>query len=315
MKKNFYYSHWSAARIWNIPYLESVFHEKMRKALHNGHQVTVFAAQDRFEKKGFQVHCCQIAMAKEARCNLRHVNVVSPAHTYLQLAHVLGVQDTILLGILMCASIDGRKPLTTPEELYRYVKGMRHHRGRQIALRALKSIKGNCRSANEAILQMIFSNSSILGGLRLPESFFNHKIVLPRQVAQQVGKHCFYADIYFPNEKVIVEYDSDEYHFGQERFDAERRQILESLGYKVLSITTHKLYDLEEFYDAVRKTGRLVKKRIRIRTPRFQGAFRNLRDRLPRLRLSDEIELLVQQIQEEAVFFRKILPKSLHHTI
>ncbi len=278
MKTKHFLSHWSAVRFLRVPFIEAHFAEEI-SGLET--EVTVFSANHRFTKRGFKVHCCLLKDSEKVQRIIGGVAVVSPEHAYLQVCHELGIQRSILLANLFCSAPDGGRPLTTVSKLRRHINDMHHHRGRLVALRALNYACDGCRSPMEALTHMLISMSNLLGGLGVGKPVFNYEILLPASVSSYAGEN-FYADICYPEHKLIIEYDGA-YHLGTCDADLRRTTILETLGYTVIHITKHELYNLKEFRKVVHRILDILGTRIRLRTDEFQKMLTSLHDLFPRI--------------------------------
>lgn len=304
-------SHWSAVKAWNIPYAGDLFADEL-VVCEREQQVTVFKANHRFQRPGYRVHCCQIPAVSSSYTWLRTGYVVSLDFLFVQLAYDLGVQKTILMGMLMCSAPDGGTPLITPEELYAFAFRAKGLRGRRIALRALRYIKGGCRSPMEALTFMFLNNPHLLGGAKLGLGAFNYKIHTP----PTVKKRYYYADICYPQAKLVVEYYGKDYHLGREKEDSEREDVLRSLGYKVQVLDKYRVYPLEKFIDEVRNLAKILKKRIRVQTQKFESMFAKLRKLLPRNNSNDYKLAPYEEEQEIRSFTRDLMglePEPLYH--
>jgi very-short-patch-repair endonuclease len=62
------------------------------------------------------------------------------------------------------------------------------------------------------------------------------------------------ADLSYPDARLVIEYDSDQWHHGVKRRhrDAERRNQLRALGWTVLEVTPAQLRARSTFVAAVR---------------------------------------------------------------
>ena len=306
MKTKFVYSYWTAAVKMNVLFLDSFFPEEFKKA-ESVQQVTVSKASDRFTRPGFEVHCCEVLEIDPIWVNLDPL--VPPEGLYLQLAPKLGPQKTILFGNLLCAHAEGMRPLTTPEKLKAYVSKAKNVKGRRIALRALRFIRGGSRSPMEICLHMLLSNSHLLGGFNLGSALFDYEIVIPVEFNGIVRESSYYADIYYPEHKLIVEYDGA-IHSGQKDKDVKRRAILRTLGYEVIVLNKYSLYDLNKFEEVINRILKIVKKRLRIRTPQFVEMFLLLRSLLPSLENREKLSerIINSRWKETLNFLKKIVP-------
>ena len=199
---------------------------------------------------------------------------------FLQLARTLDMHRLILLGTGLCAQPGGpnTRQITSVKRLRTFCHSVKGHWGRRKALQALKYVEDGARSEPEAMLFLFLRLPHRLGGFAVDGAVYNHQI--------WVRGRAFFADICFPEERVIVEYNSHAFHASQGEAkriaDLERKRLLEAAGWTVIIIETDDLYDLVNFRLKIREIARALGRRIRIRSSRFQTLFSRLRDLLPR---------------------------------
>lgn len=120
------------------------------------------------------------------------------------------------------------------------------------------------------------------GGFGLPRPQLNYRIDIPYSLQRISGKTCFYGDLVWPSNKLIVEYDSDQFHVGHERIsqDAVRRNILSSLGYTVITATSDQVYSSSKTEELARQVGKGVGKRFRPNKHNYAAERQKLRNTL-----------------------------------
>jgi hypothetical protein len=96
-----YLSHFSAAEIWNIPYLEAVIGFKIAET--DLTDITVSTQESRFRNKGRLVHSCELALPAGAITIRNGRAVSSPELLFLELAGKLSLHRLILLGLQLCS--------------------------------------------------------------------------------------------------------------------------------------------------------------------------------------------------------------------
>ena len=103
----------------------------------------------------------------------------------------------------------------------------------------------------------------------------------PRQEIK-VSKKTFKCDLYWPQAKLAVEYDSDAFHTGADRIasDAQRRNSLEHLGINVITVTNRQISNFTELDRTAYQIARRLGKRIRPRCADWRGKQIALRDQL-----------------------------------
>ncbi len=214
-----------------------------------------------------------------------------PELAYLQLASTLEIPKLILLGILLCSkpNTKDQKPVTTKQRLLHRIHSASGLKGKSKALRALQYVEDSCRSPLEALLFMLLSLPHALGGYGLSGFIFDYEIVLNGENAKVLGKRSVFADLYHEETRLILEYDSKEFHSDPKSlaYDAKRSTALIRQKYDVFSIRTEQLYDEGKFLIVVKNISSKLGKRIRIRCKSFTRQHALLRSLLPRLKSVD----------------------------
>ena len=100
-----YLSHFSAARLWDIPYIEAVLDPKIIET--DRADITVPAQCERFRISGKRVHSCALGLPTGAVATFKGSSVASPELLFLELASKLSVHRLILLGLQLCSTPPG----------------------------------------------------------------------------------------------------------------------------------------------------------------------------------------------------------------
>lgn len=156
---------------------------------------------------------------------------------------------------------DKRLPLTTKAKLTSFVQRASEVRGAAKALRCLQWVADGCASPRETNTLLAMCLPRRLGGYWLPLPKVNPSIPTSSRLKEYVEKDEYKPDFLWEIEKdgerwkVAVEYDSSEWHDGDE--DAQktriRRNDFETMGYLVTSINKMQLKDADLFERAVRQ--------------------------------------------------------------
>jgi len=103
-----------------------------------------------------------------------------------------------------------------------------------------------------------------------------------RRAAKRTGASRFYGDLYWPDKRVDVEYDSDAYHSSNDKRneDTRRRNTIVSAGLTVLSVSRWHIVHTEELRKIAETLSVLLGKRLRCSTPEFSYRHSVLRARL-----------------------------------
>jgi len=223
--------------------------------------------------------------------------VSSPEFCFLQMASVFPLSGLIELGYELCGTYSKpvawatdipergfyiREPLTSKKKLETFCDRMPGIKGRRKALRALRYILGGAASPMETKVSMLLTLPYMLGGFgfELPE--LNKRITLSKNARKYFDKDYYVCDLYWPEKKIAVEYDSDQQHTGSERIasDSKRRNALSTSGINVVSITKQQLYSSTELESAARTIAGYMQRRLFSKKSNFYARYHELRRQL-----------------------------------
>ncbi|HVW81993.1 MAG TPA: DUF559 domain-containing protein [Mycobacteriales bacterium] len=120
--------------------------------------------------------------------------------------------------------------LTTPEAFASYVRSHRRLRGVRQADRVAELVEPLSESPMESRLRVLLISS----GFERP--------VAQHVIRDRAGKFVARADLAYPDQRVIVEYDGAQ-HFSQRRADDRRRDAMRALGWTVLVASREDYYN------------------------------------------------------------------------
>lgn len=88
----------------------------------------------------------------------------------------------------------------------------------------------------------------LLGGYGFEGPLLNKKVSVAGSAQSMTRKGYFFADLYWPDKKIDIEYDGQEFHSSHEARsnDAERSNALEHMGITVLRVTRNQLFSREK---------------------------------------------------------------------
>lgn len=170
------------------------------------------------------------------------IPVAPPEQVWCRLAPLLRLEELVAAGDHL---IHHRLPLTSITTLHREVDA-RPRRGLRIMRAALPLLDDHAESPRESQLRVALSLAGITG-------FVTNLWITT------VEGHRYRADIAFPRQKVILEYQSD-YHLDPERFrrDLTRISRLQADGWLVVQLGAD---DLENPAEPARRVGRILASR------------------------------------------------------
>ena len=224
--------------------------------------------------------------------------VSSPELCFLQLAGQLPLSKLVLLGYEFCGTysipISGdpatpgcgffeRTALTSSKELRAFIDSMSGVKGHQKATRALRFVLDGAASPMEAKLAILLTFPNTLGGYNLILPQLNHRVVPVKTEKLTASKSFYVCDLFWPEYKLAVEYDSDFYHANSKKIasDAKKRLALTSMNITVLTATKDQVYsttDLEKVAKAIAK--HLGKRLWHMNKPDFAVIHNDLRKQL-----------------------------------
>lgn len=184
--------------------------------------------------------------------------VCRPEFCFVLMASSMSPVQLIELGDELCGtyrlSLQGPArcndcpPLTNVHELKQFLDTCGNFPGIKKARYALRYITPNSASPMETILIMLLCLPFNLGGYALPLPQQNYRIDFPRRVRDLCSKNYYVCDLYWPEAKLAIEYDSDQEHTGSENItiDASKRNELSPLGITVLTVTRLHLMNPEQ---------------------------------------------------------------------
>lgn len=278
-----YLSNFSAAIVWDIPYIEAVLGFKIAET--DSAHITVSEHGARFRNNGKKVHSCELALPAGAVTTRKGRTVASPELLFLELAYKLSIHRLILLGLQLCSHPPGlpSEAITTKQKLNTFLAKTPGHRGHRKAIRAVKYVENGSASIMESLACMILGLPHTLGGYGLNGAVFNHEIKLKSEVRIRLGQSRCFTDLYYKQAKLVVEYESFAYHNSpsEQGKDMIRSSMLERQGIDVMHLSTIQLYDRDACRDFAYNLAARLGKRMQIRTKRFNEMHTLMRALLP----------------------------------
>jgi len=276
-------SHFSAALIWDIPYIESVLGLKAKET--GLVDITVARQNARYQAKSKKVHSCELPLPAGAIKSHNGIMVASPELLFLELAGKLSIHRLILLGLQLCSHSPGSpyEAITTKQKLYKFLEKTSWHYGHRKAVRAVKYVENGSASIMESIAYMILSLPHSLGGYGLNGAIFNYEILVKSKKKVCLGQVRYFTDLYYKKVKLAVEYDSFTYHTSpsEQGKDVVRAALLERHGVEVMRLSTIQLYDSHACRVFAYNLATRLGKRMQIRAKRFDEMHALIRELLP----------------------------------
>ena len=204
MPEKQFFSHVTAAQLWNIPMPRIL---EQRREL----DVSVVAPDHPPQAKGVIGH----RLTRVTVVERRGLRVTDPAQTWAQLAATLSVTDLVVAGDHL---VRRKRPASTME-------GLRAVANRKILRKALKAIRPRTDSPQETRLRLLL----VVGGL--PEPVVGHSVTTAAGFVAT-------PDLAYVEAKVAVEYLGSDHWTDPRVFadDIQRREALQAAGWRVIEV-------------------------------------------------------------------------------
>jgi very-short-patch-repair endonuclease len=210
------------------------------------------------------------------------VSVCSPELCFVQMANELSLEKTIMLGFEFCGSyrLGNREdesrgfrddlPLTSVAKLKAYIEKVPSIKGKAQASRALQFVSDNSASPMETILTMLLTLPYRLGGYGFEMPILNHPIATV-SFARNKAKKLYRCDLFWPKQRIALEYDSEAYHANQSQMikDAIRRNSLTAAGITLITVTKKQVNEVEKLRELAGMLEKLLGRRLNCRNEDF----------------------------------------------
>lgn len=247
--------------------------------------------------KGISYSVFSGSLPSQSVCRLdSDMYVTSPKFTFVRLARRMAQIQLIRLGYEMAGSfasnhLDFRGFSKCPamfsiKELTSFLDHAKGVQGSGPARQAAKHMLDNAASPMEAELAMILTLPRRLGGYGLPKPELNYRLNLGTANGFVLSRTSIIVDLAWPERKLVLEYDSDQFHTGSEKIaaDSERRNDIELLGYDVQTVTNKEISSIGKTDKIAKTVASKLGVRIRSEGDGFMGKQVELRRTLVELR-------------------------------
>lgn len=178
-----------------------------------------------------------------------------------------------------------QEPLTNPAQIAKTLSANSQLAGSVAARSALKYLEAGSGSPRETALALLLGLPRVHGGYGFKVPKLNYPIKVSSVGRRICGKSRLVLDLYWPEAKLCLEYDSEEFHSTRERHsaDAQRRNVLQSMGIRVIEVTAGQLGSVTKTDALALNVAKALGKRKRVY--RLKGPDRKiaLRDELLKL--------------------------------
>lgn len=213
--------------------------------------------------------------------NLWHLTdsvlLCGPALSFIQTGTHMPELDHLLYGYQLCGAhaldeipggIVQRRPLALTAELGSFIERHPCLRGARIARNRMRYLRDGAASPMESALALRLLLPRKRNGMGIASLVLNHCIEVPAHLHRLAGCRRFYLDVFIPKANIGLEYDSDAFHAAPEKIarDATRRNILEGLGIRMITVTRRQLLDADEFRSVAESINALLGRRTKTLT-------------------------------------------------
>lgn len=265
--------------------------------------LVVSDAEQRTNAKYIHTRVCSSQVFSDVFRRLgEQVLVPTPEFTFLLLASHLSVAELVAVGMELCGyyrlagtttnqllqsnrTLYSRMPLTSPTRLATLLKRMKGFAGVDVALRACKYVEQGSASPMETAVYLLLCLPRMLGGYALEHPILNGKRMINKKAKKLTFAQYLIPDLYWPNAKLDVEYDSEAFHASPDSLKngARRTLALRAMNVEVISLTSEVVHDVSAFDAMARTIARRTGKHLRPQTKSFE----NSRDELRKMLLGE----------------------------
>ena len=219
-------------------------------------------------------HVCNFRLPPRSfYCIEPGIYVVSPEVCFVQMANELDDLELLRLGYELTAQYvkhSGansvfRVPVSSQKRLAGIQNSLRGFKGIRKARRVTPYICENAASIREVELAMLLSLPHSWGGFGLPKPKLNVAIEIPQKIKHLFTNDYYVCDLFWDDVSIAIEYDSTQWHTGADRIanDAAKRNALELIGIKVVTVTNRQIKSSTELEVVARLIAKAFGKRLR----------------------------------------------------
>lgn len=216
--------------------------------------------------------------------------VTSPEMTFVQMANRMTFIELIMLGIELCSTyapspytkrFEERPAVTSRNRLISFCNRAvkEHMRGATTALKALRWVVDGSNSPAETALFMLLCLPVRLGGYGFAQPNMNPVTPLGKRASNMLGYNSMRCDLHWVDERVVVEYDSDQEHLSSQSAsqDAKRRNVLGFEDITVITVRKPMIAAPNAFNDVARQLAKALGRQLRHRDLELTKARSDLR--------------------------------------
>lgn len=233
-------------------------------------------------------------LPKRAGCFLtleKGLYLAGPELCFIQMGKECSELELTKIGFELCGTyrIDrsqdvgfrNAEPLTNPTSIEKLIEAMPGKVPQQTA-KALRFVQDGSASPMETCLALMFGLPPRMGGYGLGMPEMNAEVSISAKHARQVTHCAYHCDLFWPECRVAVEYNSREFHLNETAIerDASRVNNLQAAGISTLAITRAHVANSEKLDAVAHSLARMMGKRIRTNYADISQRRANLRKQL-----------------------------------
>lgn len=170
----------------------------------------------------------------------------APELVFLQMARLFDEERLLFLGFELCGRYgiaNGksfmRPCVCPPASVEAFLATCSGVHGRKRAVHVLSHVLCGAASPMESALAICLTIPRDAGGFGLPAPELNRSLPVEGEARRLWDTDSITPDLLWEEAKLAIEYDSDDEHTAAERItvDSMRRNVLEEMGYRVISVT------------------------------------------------------------------------------
>ncbi|MCR5845013.1 MAG: endonuclease domain-containing protein [bacterium] len=243
--------------------------------------ILVFSRNARRDSRSTNCHLWSSATPDNAFYRVGDMMVSSPELVFLQMASQLSIAQLVALGCELCGQyvLDPRgisrrghrdacttrvAPLTNTERIGTLLAASSRVPGLRNALRALKYVVEGSRSPMETMTCLLLALPGALGGYGFERPVMNAHIDLDDEARMVAQRSYCEGDICWPEHKLDIEYHGEVHaDAARMRSDFGRAIGIERMGWRVLTVTSAQVLDMDRFEVVAREVARRMKRPMR----------------------------------------------------
>ena len=254
---------------YSIPYSQELYRDISAK-YHLSLPVHVMAekASGRISNQFLSACIRPKHLPKDSFIQINDIYMSSPELCFIQLANTLPLPKLVEIANNLCAIFafdknaaygqSPREQLLSVQNIKDYLCGVKKLSGVKNARQAISYAADRSFSPMESKLAALEVLSLSQGGYGFPKPELNFDVTLSEDAARFLGRQTCCCDQVWPDQKVIVEYDSNLSHLSpnQHAYDKRKANALNMSGYRVFFITAENMRsfkDIEKTFLNLRK--------------------------------------------------------------